>query len=325
MSALVALAALAAQLADVGRHREFQNWVSVCDNGLRCQVSSAFGQAESIDVHMHLEREAGSSSSVKVGFSSPSAWERGPHSVVIDGRVFPLAEKGEGLMVEPGSSMAVARALGRARDIYVVNGRKHVAISANGSAAALRDMDARQRRAATVTAIVATGHLPASSVPPPPALPIRIEKRSPRTGLIIRPSAARLGAWRTEGCHEEPSGAADPPTSWPIDGRTAVVVFMCSSGSHNPAMLVKVGTKADGSDARAALFDHDASMSEQRGPDVPPENPSRDETTRRLVSGTNGGIAYPSSWEEWIWDGNSFRLVTASSSYGSTFRAHVEQ
>lgn len=307
-------------------YRSFGDWVSVCDNGLRCQVSSAMGQAANISVHMHLRREAGPRSPINVSFVSSSGWRQGRGQVLIDGRTFGLARQGSRLEVPAALALAVARAVANGRSIEVLADGERFPVSAQGSAAALRHIDARQGRAGTVTAIVARGAAPASSVPPPPALPLRTEMRRPRRGLIIRPSAQRLAAWRrAQGCDARLDPGHYPPESWPIDRRRAVILVMCYPGNHNSYVLVKVGMRADGRDARSAIFDVDASLAERSGPTVPPDNASRDETTDRLVSGQRGAIAYPTIREEWVWDGNRFRLVERSGSYGSSFRARVRQ
>ena len=326
MMVLLVLAVLAAAPSPDNVRRSFGDWTSVCDNGLRCQVSTIMGQARNIGVHMDLRRDAGPGSRIEVGFWSSSGWRARRASVRMDGRTFPLFRQGTRLVVPPRSAVAAARAAARARSIHVHADGERFPISARGSSAALRDMDARQGRAGTVTAIVATGPAPASSVPPPPPLPVITERRRPTRGLVIRPSAQLLAEWRREEDCDAQMNPADYPTqSWALDQRTAVILVMCYPGGRNNHVLVKVGRRADGSDARAARFDHSTSIAERSGPTAAPDNPERDESTGRLVSGQRGGIAYASTRETWAWDGQRFRLIERWGSYGSTFRARVRQ
>jgi hypothetical protein len=271
MVAILAFSMLTAFAGAGETYRSFGDWASVCDNGLRCQVSSQMGQAANMGVQMRLRRAPGPRSTIEVSFSSSSALGHGPRSLDVDGPSFALVERGRELVVPLRSAVAAARALASGSSVHVTVARERFPISARGSAAALRDMDVRQRRSGTVTAIVAMGAARASSVPPPPALPIRTESRRPRNGLIIRPSARRLAEWRqAEDCREPLDPLAHRVESWAIDERGAVILILCQTGAHNNYVLVKVGSSADGRDARAADFDFNASFSERSGPSVPP-------------------------------------------------------
>jgi hypothetical protein len=326
MIALIALAALVSPSSHGDAERGFGSWGSVCDNALRCQASSSMGDPANMQVRMFVHRDAGGDAAPRIGFSSAGGSQQGPRSVVIDGHGYGLVDRGTDWGVQPGQDLAVARALAKARSVYVVAGAERFPINAKGTAAALRDMDARQGRTGTVTAIVATGAKPASSVPAPPPLPVRLESKRPRRGLVIRPSQQLLAAWRRAAhCDGKLNPADHPPESWGIDARTGVILVGCWVGGHNDHYLVKVGRHADGTDARDAEFDFFASIGEHSGPTEPPNNPERDEDSGRLISGQRGGIAYPSTSEEWVWDGQRFRIVEGWTSYGSTFRARVRQ
>ena len=305
--------------------RDFHDWVSVCDNGLRCQVSSTMGQARNISDHIQIRREAGPQGRVEINLWSSDRWPDGAASLHIDGQIFRLVRADAQLRVRPEASAAAARALADGRNIELRIGSERSQISARGSAAALRDMDARRGRAGTITAIVARGGAPATAVPPAPALPVRTEAYRPAGGPVIRPSPELIARWRrAEDCDAQLDPRDYPVESWPVDRRTAVILVMCYPGGHNSFVLVRVGTRPDGSDARAATFDARVSLSERTGPSVPPDNPYRADNGR-LASGERGAIAYPSTEQEWVWDGRRFRLIEDSGSYGSTFRARVRQ
>jgi hypothetical protein len=327
MIALLAMAALIVPSSPAEAERYYGSWSSTCDTGLLCEVNSSLGHPANPLVRISVLREAGPGAKVRISVSNLDGSPPGPHSIVIDDHGYGLVEHTPSVWgVLPGHDLAVARALAKARKVYVVDGPKRYPIFPDGTAAALRDMDARQGRAGTVTAIVARGAGPASLVPAPPPLPVRFEARRPRHGLVIRPRQQLVAAWRRAAeCDPELDPPTNPPQSWPVDHRSAVILVPCWLGGHNSYYLVKVGTRADGSDARDAEFDFHAAITERSGPTAPPGNPGRDERTGRLVSGQHGGLAYPSTYEEWVWDGQRFRIVEGSTSYGSTFRARVRQ
>jgi hypothetical protein len=326
MIALLAMAALIVPSSPAEAERYYGSWSSTCDTGLLCEVNSSLGHPANPLVRISVLREAGPGAKVRISVSNLDGSPPGPHSIVIDDHGYGLVEHTPSVWgVLPGHDLAVARALAKARKVYVVDGPKRYPIFPDGTAAALRDMDARQGRAGTVTAIVARGAGAASLVPAPPPLPVRFEARRPRHGLTLRPSRQRLAAWRRAvDCSPDPEGLF-PPESWALDERSAVIVLACWSGGRNSTYLVKIGTKADGSDARDAAFDFAEHVDEWSGPTAPPYNPRRDPDTGRLVSGVNGGLVFRSVEEEWVWDGQRFRLVKGSSSNGSTFRARVKR
>jgi hypothetical protein len=320
----VLLIAMAAVQSPQSAHHQYNDWASVCDNGLRCEISSEVGVPENTDVRIHVRREAARKAAVRVEVESTASFGPGTPTLEIDGRRFTLVETASEHIVPPARAEAAVRALAAARRIAVVGGGKRFPIRTKGFAAALRDMDARQQRAGTVTALIATGSKPAESVPPPPPLPLRVEVKAPARGLVLHPSERRLAEWRRQGhCEQDAHWSDYPSVSWPLGGGKAVILVACYPGGHNSSWLVRVGSRRDGSDARPALFDFDLSLSENYGPSVPPDNPGRDEKTGRLVSGQSGGLVYPNTSETWVWDGSRFRLIERTGSYGSDFRARV--
>src|SRR3546814_4295296 len=86
------------------------------------------------------------------------------------------------------------------------NGKAVARVSLDGSAAALRYMDARQGRAGTVTALVAAGPLRAAAVKPALALP-RIRRSAVPTDAKTAPltAAERKQAEKLTGCDAERS------------------------------------------------------------------------------------------------------------------------
>lgn len=100
-------------------------------------------------------------------FEDPVAARR----VRIDGRTLPFGFDAEGRLI--GDARAFLAALSRARKAQVVSGKGTVigTLPVSGAAAGLRWIDDRQKRAGTVTAIVARGRAPASDVPAVPPLP----------------------------------------------------------------------------------------------------------------------------------------------------------
>jgi hypothetical protein len=272
---LLPLLSLAAGWSPTAAYKQFKSWASVCDNGLRCEASSEKSDPAGNDVSLHLRREPGPRSGVYVSFSSSENWPRRHYSLEIDGRSFPLVRAQSGVVVPTASALTAARALASATDIALVGGRERYRFSPQGAAAALRDIDIRQGRAGTVTAISETGPRAASSVPRAPALPVLTEWARPTHGPIIRPSMARLAQWRqAAGCDADIEETSFPPTSWAIDRRTAVILVGCHINGHDNEMLIRVGRAADGSDAHPAIFDFDFSLSEGRRAAQPRTRPS---------------------------------------------------
>lgn len=161
----------------------FKDWTVVCDNVRHC---TAFGfQPDGDDdlVFLKVERDgdaaAGPRLTVAVGVEDlrGKVW-----SVALDGQAVPQLAKlqakdpAEGYypQVVLGSAQAalMLSKLPNGQEIQVAGpDGKSRRISLAGSSAALRWMDAQQKRAGTVTALVAKGDKPASTIPAPPPVP----------------------------------------------------------------------------------------------------------------------------------------------------------
>jgi hypothetical protein len=177
--------------------------------------------------------------------------------------------------------------------------------SLRGAAAALRYMDAQQRRSGTVTALAALGTAPASSVPPAPPLPVVREVRPRRPGKGPPLSSRFAGPWLTKHqCSRRDYPAPEP--SYRLDDGHFLFFVDCHFGAHDSWPLVLTARSADGRDARAARFDFDSSINDAPGASEAPVNAGWDSDLGRLTSSLSGECGFI---EEWAWDGGRFRLV----------------
>lgn len=107
-----------------------------------------------------------------------------------------------------------------------------LALSLKGSLAALRWLDDQQKRAGTVTALLATGPAPASSVPAPPAEP-RI-RRSSYKGRELGDKAPEsvTRAWKSA-CDELDENDLPKGEGFEIGLQTQLWMMPCSRGAYN--------------------------------------------------------------------------------------------
>lgn len=308
------IVALAAASLQSGPTHEYGDWISVCDNTLACQVTLSRGMPDSEEIALSVVRAAGGSEmpTIDVYWFSGNAKVR---ALVIDG-------VSHSLPFGSADRIGIVRALAGARLIEVVGNGTRTPVSAIGTSAAFRDMDARQGRVGTTTAVVATGDASPSIVPSPRPEPVLIERRA-GGGPVMRPSKTLLAKWRkNEDCPEGEDGPGE--TSWPVDMHTAAIIIRCDrGGARNATARIKVGSRTDGTDAHDAEFDYDASMVDVSSTTNTPLNPELDIKTHRMGSGENGGSVEAGSYQQWIWDGRRFRSIVRSSAYGVEFRAAV--
>ena len=182
-------------------------------------------------------------------------------------------------------------------------------VSLSGAVAALRFMDDRQKRAGTVTALVARGDQPLSSVPAPPPLPVvaalpiaRLQQLPPIPKALPRP------ADDAEACHNDDGnkGPVAPPrivarlsaslTLWGVCreeggyGQITYDFYLADSGKLGKARFdPPPGEKLDGV--------------------VAPYFPSGDVVASVFRARAIGDCG---ERESWTWDGTGFRLLVAA-------------
>jgi hypothetical protein len=326
MLGLILFAAAAAQNPLV----TFKEWTAGCDNGRRCMAVGQFNGSNYDIVTVAFERGPLPGDAPSFWFSLP---EQSFTDLAADGRPLGLkfARDEEVARVAPESMPVLVAALRSARAINPVgsDGKLGLPLSADGASAALRWIDAQQKRAGTVTALVASGPAPASAVPPPPALPVVHRVR----GSSLPPDTlppAQLRKLRNElfECEDEELEGVNEPEAIRLDASTSLVMLSarCASGAYNffyEPLLVRRG-KAPVS---ARFLGRGKSEDE-----VGLYNLTWDPEERTLATYFKGrGIGDCGGGAEYVWDGAVFRPVRESMmddcrgaiTWITTFRARV--
>lgn len=283
----------------------FKNWVAGCDNGRSCMAVGQMSETNFDLASIVVERGP-------LPADAPKIWFRNEDSKVVD-----LAADGKrlGVMLEPDaddwaltvapeSLPKVLAALNSASSLVPVraDGGQAVPLSISGASAAMRWIDEQQKRAGTVTALVAKGASPASAVPPPPPLPIVTRSvPSGAPGRKLTDSDIRKIQQEYAGCVDDDlDGKVDYAR---IDARTtlAIVTAVCGSGAYNyfgTPMLLR-------DDGKRELADMGA-----REEGDPLMNLSWDSSGGVLSSSMKGrGIGDCGGGQDYAWDGQRFVRV----------------
>jgi hypothetical protein len=312
MLSLILAAAL--QTPQPGEVKEFDRWAVGCDNGRTCQAVSLLGHEDDDFPPIAIVRGPERWARPTLILHGQSERRCTSLAMFVDGRRLPQR-------LDLGCGHGRAKALGEATEAFVAavrvadrlelkdtGGRVVGRFSLKGASAALRYMDEKQHRAGTGTALVAVGTAPDSAVPPPPPLPVVKEVRPARPAKG-RPLSARLAdPWLTKhDCSRRDHLVA--PSSYRLDDRQYLFFINCHFGSQDTWPLVLTARSPDGRGARPARFDYDSSINDAPGASDAPVNADWDEAKGRLTSGWSGECGFI---EEWVWDGEMFRLVEHS-------------
>ncbi|MDO8379809.1 DUF1176 domain-containing protein [Phenylobacterium sp.] len=285
--------------------RSFQDWTVVCDNTRNCTAYGFSAEDSEEQPFLRVDRPAAAAAAriklVMVGENGPGAvW-----AVRVDGKPVPgLAPRAKGnaeVVLTAPQGRALLAAIRNGSRLSLAPGRGDVLLS--GSAAALRWMDDQQRRAGTVTALVAAGPKPASAVPPPP--PIPLVRRGPVVSQEGLPEKLPPGmrALLGEDCDE----TLDEEDYAPIIARLSpgVVLFgeLCYRGAYNEIYGFLLADEQGGHARRAQIPNLDGSTTHLL------MNVDFDPETQTLSNFEKGrGIADCGGAYSWIWDGRVFRV-----------------
>nr|WP_037453800.1 DUF1176 domain-containing protein [Sphingobium chlorophenolicum] len=314
----MAMAPAFAQAPKPGTLASYKDWTIGCDNRSRCEAVSLLpegGAWPDAPVMLGIRRDAGAAAYPEI-WVSRDARGREALDFLIDGRKIASAASVDGEASVQGpqaSALAIAMAKGGGMEIRA-NGKSIDRPSLAGSAAALRYMDAKQGRAGTMAALVATGPLALSAVRPAPATPsIRravIPGGAPPPALW-REELTKLGAFT--GCADEMKDASSPPDLHRLSKTEALVLVPCGAGAYNFSAVPVIATGIAGRRAfRFAAFDYQPGWSEDDGRPLL-VNASWSAETSNLQSYAKGrGIGDCGGSESYVWDGTRFRLVEAS-------------
>lgn len=308
---ILALAALA--LVPGGAHADgvesFKDWTVVCDNQRACTVVGFGSEEGELPAVLRLTRAgaAGAPAKVEIDQSDSEAALGGKppvlavdDKVVLTARAKPLSEAGGFTVVLDDAQ--VGPLLGAARNgavLAIRAGDKTVGqVSLAGMVAALRYADDQQKRVGTVTAMVAKGAAPASSVPAPPPTPILHPAPAvAQTGLPTKPPPAVQALVRKGECDVEADETGQKPQAYRLSADRVLWQVPCGGGAYNFDSLFVVVDKA-GKAAPAPLEGVDDGLA---------TNADYDPKTRILSSYTKGrGVGDCGSSTAWVWSGEVF-------------------
>lgn len=324
---------LAAAAPQPGELKTFTDWTVGCDNGRACQAVALLSEPGLEGASLAITRGSATGAAPRIWITARDAngGDVRPAALLIDGKRYRLGGI-EGNMVAPADVLAVARRLGQAARIRVIDARggELGAIATGGSAAALLYMDEQQRRVGTTGALVRRGT--AARVPPAPALPVIVRpippNRAARTMTVAR-ARQLLGAEATQCEYPQPGPII---VSVRLDAKTslALVSHPCGNGAYNfwstPHLVDEAGK------TRLASFDAEGGMGEEGGEDASLVNADWDAKARRLTTFAKGrGLGDCGTNQSFAWDGVRFRLVhqeqmgecRGSTDYITTWRALV--
>lgn len=301
-----------------GALETYKDWTIGCDNRNRCEAVSLLpegGDWPDSPIMVGVVRDAGPDGAAEV-WVSRDAKGGGEFSFHVDGRKVASAMSRDGdatLRGPQASALAIAMARGSALEIKAGN-RSLGKPSLAGSGAALRSMDARQGRAGTSTALVATGAMGPIAVRAAPIAPVI--RRAPLPG-----TSAPAALWREEltaigkftGCAEEMKGA-EPPQLYRLSRTETLILVPCGSGAYNFTSIPVIASGDAGRRAfRLAGFDMKPGWSEEEARPMlvnagwTPEKLRLDSFAKGRGLGDCGGS------EAYVWDGTRFRLIEATS------------
>jgi hypothetical protein len=309
---LLVAAAAASPIAEM---KTFRDWVVGCDNGRLCQASAMAPEGGAIGATLTVRRGPEGAAIPDVWFHT---WEVEASDLAADGKPLRLRIRKtqdeyqrDGYAIDRADAVRLLDALRAAKLVEVIDrsGNSAEAISVNGATAALLYIDEQQRRLDTQGALVRRGPKPSSSVPAPPALPVRKSvKRSPKPPAKL--SHAFIAKVRKDNdCAEETD--AELISHDRLDSRhtLAIITLRCLSGAYNFISENYVITD-DGGPPREARFDDNEGREEG---DMLHYNLFWDAKARRLHAGFKGrGIGDCGGRQEYVWDGLQFRLVAVS-------------
>ena len=300
-----------------GKVEIYKDWAIGCDNVRRCEAVSLWpqdGAAGETSLMTGILRDAGPGGATTVWFRHDEDKTSGKLAVLIDGRVVAstVAKKAEIAFRGPqASALAIGMARGNRMSVQL-NGRTLGEISLSGSAAALRYMDAKQERAGTITALVATGPLGVNTVRAAAILPI----------VTSAPAMAETklpGLWREElgralkisDCDGESDGSQEA-SLYPLSKSRSLVLVPCGAGAYNFSSVPLIATGSPGRrDFEIAKFDYPPGFTENAGQPML-VNAGFDVKTMALSSFAKGrGIGDCGDAETYVWDGSMFRMTEA--------------
>lgn len=314
---MIALALLAAATApQLGDLKTFGDWSVACDNTLYCETTALMPGDSDYENYASpsVMRAAGAAApTMLIGLPRTLT---GRHSIAIDGkRLLTTNFAGETDLWEIGGAdtakLIPALVDGHTLEVHDAAGKVVGTTSLAGMSASLRYIDDRQRRAGTVTALVAKGAKPPGAVPPAPALPAIRAAAVPQTEAAM-PGPVVLAQMRKQSECETKDSASTGNEAWPLGGGRMLVLLACGAGAYNFSSAAYV-LGPGGTRFAPATFDYKPDWTD-RADGVPIlVNAGWAPKTATLSNYVKGrGLGDCGSSESWVWDGARFRLIEAT-------------
>lgn len=294
----------------------FGDWAVGCDNGASCEMTSLLPEGEEgneayQDVFVSLGRLPGAGGALTVLLELPNRNGR-TLSLRIDGvSLASQAVRNDSARFEGDPALRIARAMvaGKTIEVADASGAAVGTVSLSGASAALRFIDARQGRAGTVTAIVATGRKPAASVPAPPAIPTIRSIRPSGTPERMDPALRkRLDA--ESGCGAEfegDVGSLPEVDTFALGGGKTLALLPCGRAAYNVPSVPYI---LAGGKAEIAGFDSSPDDTGAEGDAPALINAWFDSKTGILGSRSKGrGVGDCGSSASYVWDSSIFRQI----------------
>jgi hypothetical protein len=314
MRRMLALAGLLAGLAGAARaeHAEFGDWIVVCDNVRTCSAYGFPAELSEDIAYLRITRTGAAEAPPKVTLSK-SGEGTAVLRLEIDG--FPVVsqlsasagkdEVYQRAVLSPAQAAALLKGLANGDILSIWRGRDVAGtVSLKGSAAALRWMDDRQKRAGTVTALVAKGAKPASAVPAVPAPPV-VRGAPPASQAGLPKALPDAIKYPLESCDDDIAELGIEPQVFRLAGGLLLWQTACSRGAYNViydfSLLDETGTLKGAPD-----FPYPNGQAETGRL----MNAEFDPATQTLSNFDKArGLGDCGAFTSWVWTGQAFALT----------------
>lgn len=294
----------------------FKDWVAGCDNTLTCTALGLPSEDGEGIAYVRVLREAGrgAAPSARVVVFSERDEGFAELRVTLDGKPYggPLKGSADGtwaradLPADEADAFIAALVNASALTVQRVDGGAEdaVAVSLSGSSAALRWMDAQQKRDGGVTAIVAKGQAPATAVPPAPDTPSVTARK-----MIDVSDTARRPADPALADAEECRHMDLPPIALDLGDGATLWGICAMSGAYNFTYAFHIA----GKDGKVTPVPPLPGQDEELPQALALTNPYLTEDLKTLGAFAKArGLGDCGDAQEWAWDGKQLRLVGRS-------------
>tara|TARA_R110000772_G_scaffold60328_18_gene136262 strand:- start:9113 stop:10204 length:1092 start_codon:yes stop_codon:yes gene_type:complete len=303
----------------------FRDWAVGCDNIGNCEAVSLLAEEDGGGFDdwggpISIIRTAGNDDifTIRVLFDG-KGFDR--YKMMVDDKLVdtgPIVESDYPIEIVGEDAKKVADAIIKGKRLIVQGptGENITRISLAGSSAALRYIDQKQDRAGTATALVARGKR--AFQPTMAELPM-IAVDQWETSQLVPEAGALVALAEDSKCKEDRYGLVEDQ-AYPLGKRgdvyRALVLISCGSGAYNFTSAPYVGEYRKDDSAgwtfTPARFDRQPSWGGE-GNQPLLVNVGWDEQDQTLSSfGKGRGLGDCGSAENYVWDGETFRLIDAS-------------